>query len=184
MNLRRLFLAAGTTLLGLTLGPLVWGQEPAPSGKTAQTESKKSRDKKVWSNEDVAVLGKPGDMYAEPKQSSEEAAKTGDEAAQKIAADAKAAPKQATAPAFVPPGTLEEAEKRIAEKNEEIRQKVELIENKRKEFLAAPDHEARQLLSKKMEPTMRELTEAQAQLKKLEAAREVLLSKPQPPAPK
>jgi guanylate kinase len=183
MSRRGLFVIAGPVLLGLALGPAARGQELTLVGKTSHKESKKSRDRKVWMNEDVAVLGTPGDMYSEPKRSPEQAAKSGDEATLKIAADAKAAPKQAPAPAFIPPGTLAEAEKRIAQKNEEIRQKVERIETRRKEFFTAPDYDAIQVLAKKMEPAMRELNEAQAQLKKLEAAREELLSRPQPPAP-
>lgn len=175
MKLSKLFAMVVPTMLGLTLVPVAWGQKQASVRRTTQTELKKSKDKKVWYNEDVAMLRVPDDMYAEPKRNPEEA-NTAEKAVQKPSTATKTQAEQAPAPAFVPPSTLEEAEKRLAAKQEEIRQKVELIENKRKEFLGAQDQEVVQTLTKEMEPALRDLNNAQAQVKLLEASIEQIKS--------
>ena len=176
MKLGRLFTIAGPMLLGLTLVPAAWGQKLASARKNTLTERKKTKDKKVWYNEDVAMLRVPDDMFAEPKRNPEEAANTPEKAGKKPQAATKIVPAQTPAPAFVPPSTLEEAEKRLAAKQDEVRQKVELIENRRKEFLGAQDQEVVQTLTKEMEPALRDLNNAEAQMKLLETSIEQLKS--------
>lgn len=171
------------TALALGVAACAAGAQQAPP--PAKAEPAKPKAKKVWSNEDVTSLRHPADVYEEKKrkQAEEEAAK-----AKQQSAPGKAAPQSSGEKAASPadaylPKTVEEAEKRIAEKREEIQFQTEYIERLRDAVANADSDLARAALQKKLDGFIALLNEANAELKTLEGRLQELKAKAEAPKP-
>ncbi len=155
-------------LLALMGVPTVGGQQR----ESARHENRKNEPKrpsgKIWTNEDLVLLRRPWDIYLERKVADEEAAKAAEQAARKAARTPPDRKKDAASDLLLP-STPEEAEARITEKREEIRNQVKLIQRKREEYLNEREELTREALKNKIELLTRDLDDAEAELKLLEA---------------
>lgn len=175
MKLRRLVRLSLGLLLGLTFVPAVAPQQASPPQQPQQANKPKPGRGKVWTNEDLAGVRKPSDLYLDQKLAAEEAAKAAKETPQETTA---AAPAQegtvANKPS--PPKTLEEAEARIAKKREEIRNLGQMVRRTREEHFNASNDQARGVLNDKIVQMTGALDVAEAELRSLEARLEELLT--------
>ncbi len=173
MKLSRLVGMSLGLLLGLTFVPAVVPQQAPPPH---QAKKPKSGSGKVWTNEDLAGVRKPSDVYLDQKLAAEEAAKAAKETPQETAADAAPSQEGTVASKPSPPKTLEEAEERIAKKREEIRNLGQMVRRTREEHFNASNDQARGALNDKIVQLTGALDVAEAELRSLEARLQELLT--------
>jgi hypothetical protein len=175
---RMLWLAA-FCLLAVPLA----AQQPPPPAKQAP------KAKKVWTNDDLIELRRPVDRYEDAKDKAEKIAKAQevlekDKAAQKPGAPAAPAAEKEKSPDDWLPKTVEECEKAIAAKKEEIENQKKRIENTQLILGSATTEGARESLQKRLDGEQAALKEAEEELEKLEAHLEKLnAAPPAPPKP-
>jgi len=155
-----------TAALAAGLFPALWAQSSQPTAPAQRpAEKPKPKARKVWTNDDLAALRRPGEV-TEPQKSAESVEH------EKTAQTAR--PGQAAEPDgvndFVPPRSVEEAEVRLHDKRLEVASAAEAIRQLRLEYFAAQDDMTRGLLRRRVERLARDHAAAEQEMKKLEAA--------------
>jgi hypothetical protein len=167
-------------LLSATLLPSLRGQQssPASSAPPPREEASKPKDKKVWTGDDLRALRTHADEYAEQKVALEQAASAREGTAPGVASPKKEIP--LTPDGYFPPKTIEEAQSRIAETQDEIRGQEEVIERTRQQYAKEPNDLIRQDLKKTLDRQTADLNEAQLELSLLRSGlNELIKSKTQ-----
>lgn len=176
MRLRSLAaILAGLALIATpALGWQSQSQQPPP-------KKEEKKPKKVWTADDLAKLRRPVDKYQAEKEKAEAEAKAAQEKAGPTAEKPAPAAEEKKEPQpgeFIPPKTLEEAEKRLAEKLEEVGFQEEKIRQVRDEFFKETDPALREAKQKELETLQMALEDALKELKLLEEAVARLRPKP------
>ncbi|HWQ03144.1 MAG TPA: hypothetical protein VNL38_01570 [Candidatus Nitrosotenuis sp.] len=179
MTRSKLFRMLWLAVFCLLAAPLA-AQQPPPPAKQAP------KAKKVWTNDDLIELRRPADKYEDAKEKAEKIARAQEalekeKAGQKPAAPAAPAAEKEKSPDDWLPKTVEECEKLIAAKKEEIENQKKRIENTRMILDAATTENAREVLQKRLAEEQANLKEAEEELELLEAHLEKLNATPPKP---
>lgn len=153
------------------------GAQQAPPPKT---EPAKPKAKKVWTNEDVIALRQPSFAYEEEKRKKAE-----EEAAKKAEAAKPATQTPGEKPEPKPedflPKTVEDAEKLVMAKQQEIGFQYEAIDLVKKELAEATTDASRAAFQKRIDQLTATLEESVAEMKAIDGRLQELKAKP--PAP-
>lgn len=189
MQRARQFLMGLGIVAALGLATATPAQQPPPPKPASEQEKPKppaKKAKKVWTGDDLKDLRTAADEHAEKKAAEEAAAKEAAETEKKKTGEkavAPAAEQQPEEAAFNAPTTVEEAEKRIAEKYEEIEFQTDKIRQTREQYFAERDDRIRADLEKQIAHLNADLDAAQSELTLLEKILKDLKAKaPAPPA--
>ena len=163
-------------------------QQPPPPAEKEKPKPPAKKAKRVWTDEDVKDLRKPSDEYVEKKAAAEQDAKDKEKAAaQKEPAAKETKPAEPAAESsFIAPTTVEEAEKRITEKREEIKFAEDSVRQLREEYINEKNEQIREDLKGRLAKMEKNVEEAYADLELLEKSLKELKSKgstPQPESP-
>lgn len=173
MKLRNVVLSSGM-LAGLILGLGTFLEACVQAG-TPTEEKGKAKSRKIWTNDDLQYLRHAWDVYADEKAAAEEAARATEQAAKEAKSIPESAgdsisPKPPDTPATGAsvPKTIEEAEFRIREKQEEIHYQQELIDRTEHDHLFSTRDRERASLKKNLDLLNTDLETAQTELKALQ----------------
>jgi hypothetical protein len=169
----------------LALSPATFArqaQQPPPPAEKEKPKPPAKKAKRVWTDEDVKGLRKPSDEYAEKKAAAEQQdAKEKEKAAeQKDPAVKEAKPaEQETADesTYIAPTTVEEAEKRISEKREEIKFAEDAVQQLRSDYFNEKNEQIREDLKARLAKMEKNVEEAYAELALLEQSLKELKAK-------
>jgi hypothetical protein len=181
MKLHRLLGFWVSVLLSLTIISGASGQQPSSVPHKNQAGKRDSRRKKVWTNDDVVRIRTSSDIYLGQKLVAEEKAAEANKAASKAADNHTTNQRKSGGIEIVMPKTVAEAEKRIAEKNQDVSHLQPLLQDATDEYFRAPDAAARQIVQKKIDLVTGQLNRAGTEVKLLEIELEELKSNPQQP---
>ncbi len=174
-KMRKHFALWIVALVGLVLLLPVQAQQPSGG---SEKESSKPKPKKVWTGDDLLPLRTPADNYATRKQAAEGTATGQQDSSEKVAPTKTEQP--ANRDLYIAPKNIQEAQSRLADKREEIRNQQDSIRRAREEYLNETNELIRQDLKKRIDRFTADLKEAEAHLRLLEASLAELKSKPQP----
>lgn len=182
MQRARQFLMGLGILAALGLATTAPAQQPPPPKPASEQEKPKppaKKAKKVWTGEDLQDLKRPWDEHEEKKAAAQAAAKEAAEKERKAGekTEAPAAEQKPEEAAFNAPTTVEEAEKRIAEKYEEIGFQTDKIRQTREQYFAERDDRIRADIEKQIARLNADLEAAQAELVLLEQSLKDLKAK-------
>lgn len=179
----RTALALAATLALIAPAAAMAQQQTQPAPQKAK-EQPKPKAKRVWNEDDVKELRKPWDQPEEEKKA--EAAKPG-------AADAKPAAAEGAKPegeltandpdAPVLPKTVEEADKMLEAKHEEVRAQQEVVAGLQRQLYDASESASREDMRAKVEKARLLLQQAQNEYKLIHSTREELKAKKEGKAP-
>jgi hypothetical protein len=168
-------------LLGLALALPGMAQQEPPAPKPDENPKPAKRAKKVWTEDDLPSIRKPMDEYLDKQAAEAAAAKAASETAATEAA-AQPSGKKQPGPEEAPTGvffptSLEQVEKWLAFKVEEVYFQEQTVSELRNQYFAASGEE-RQKLAAKLEEQTKILEQGREELKELRAHRERMQSKP------
>jgi hypothetical protein len=140
----------------------------------AQVQTRNSTAKRivprnlVWTNDEVARLRTAADIHMDARLAKEEDPAEADRTPVKLAQSARGAQAQLTETVIAPPKSIQEAEQRVAAKNEAIEQSVTQLQVLTDELLQARDEPARLSIEKKIAGVMDQRNSAATEIKFLE----------------
>ena len=150
-------------------------QQPSPPEQSSQAQPPQpvAKGKRVWTNEDVILLRTPADIYQTEKEAREAAAA---QAAAKESTEAK--PVKEAGPAMKLPATVEETEKLIKAKEDQIDDEQSALERLVKELPNTPEDQ-KTAMQKEVDRVAADLPKLRNELKILQTHLEKL-TKTQP----